>query len=101
MRKALLLFLVAGLFSACAVTPAARNNDLIRAAEQGRVDEMEKLIRAGADINGHNADGWTPYLAASSNGRFEAMRLLRGLGAKTDAPDLEQISYERHLTYKE
>jgi ankyrin repeat protein len=56
---------------------------LIRACETGSSSEVKNLIRQGADINATNKDGWTPYLAASSNGNFEAMKVLKSLGAKT------------------
>lgn len=57
---------------------------LIRAAEAGQTVEVKRLIRAGADINAMDHEGWTPYLAASTNGQFESMRLLKALGARTD-----------------
>jgi ankyrin repeat protein len=56
---------------------------LIRAAENGRMEEMKILIRRGADIDARDKDGWTPYLAAASMGKMDAMRLLKALGAKT------------------
>jgi ankyrin repeat protein len=56
---------------------------LIRAAEAGQTEEVKRLIRAGADINAMDEAGWTPYLAASSMGRLEAMRILKALGART------------------
>ncbi len=55
---------------------------LIRAAEAGQTEEVKRLIRAGADINATDSQGWTPYLAASSMGRLEAMRILRALGCR-------------------
>ena len=55
---------------------------LIRAAESGRVEEMKVLLRRGADINATDAEGWTPYLAASTMGRLDAIRILKALGAK-------------------
>ena len=65
--------------------PGQRDMDLrlIRAAESGRVEEMKILLRRGADINAMDKDGWTPYLAAASMGRMDAMRILKALGAKT------------------
>ncbi len=65
--------------------PGQRDMDirLIRAAEAGRVEEMKVLLRRGADINAKDAEGWTPYLAAASMGRMDAMRILKALGAKT------------------
>src|SRR5688572_3886259 len=56
---------------------------LIRAAKAGQTEELKRLLRAGADINAMDAQGWTPYLAASSMGRLEAMRILKALGART------------------
>jgi hypothetical protein len=56
---------------------------LIRAAETGKTAELKRLINLGADINAMDKDGWTPYLAASSNGQFESMRVLKALGART------------------
>lgn len=86
------------LMMACAPSaPHAPSRDLalIRAAEKGQTKEMFKLIKAGADINAQDAEGWTPYLAASSMGQLEAMRMLRAFGAKTAAPELgmENTSY--------
>ena len=68
-------------------TPS-RDLALIRAAERGQTKEMFRLIKAGADINAQDSEGWTPYLAASTMGQFEAMRMLRAFGAKTDAPEM-------------
>jgi ankyrin repeat protein len=94
-------FLASVLLLACAPSaPHAPSRDiaLIRAAERGQTKEMFKLIKAGADINAQDAEGWTPYLAASSMGQFEAMRMLRALGAKTAAPELgEDNGYHRYL----
>lgn len=56
---------------------------LIRAAEAGQTEEVKRLLRAGADINATDENGWTPYLAASSMGRLESMRILKALGART------------------
>lgn len=68
----------------------SRDIQLIRAAERGQTKEMFRLIKAGADINAQDAEGWTPYLAASSMGHFEAMRMLKAFGARTEAPEFEE-----------
>lgn len=89
------------LLAACAssqgATSHSRDMQLIRASERGQTQEMYRLIRAGADINAQDADGWTPYLAASSMGHFEAMRILRALGARTDAPEMDPTSTARYI----
>ena len=55
---------------------------LIRAAEAGQVEQMKVLLRRGADINATDSEGWTPYLAASTMGRLDAIRMLKALGAR-------------------
>jgi ankyrin repeat protein len=76
---------------ACAPTRTKSNRDiaLIRAAEKGQTKEVYQLIQDGADVNAHDPEGWTPYLAASSMGHLDAMRVLRAFGAKTSAPELQ------------
>jgi|GEM_PF-4593782 len=74
----------------CSTSPRVdRNALLIRAAEKGETNRMVMLIREGADINAVDKEGWTPYLAASTYGRFDAMKLLKILGAKTEPPESE------------
>jgi len=75
--------LSAGCGSARPLTQAEMDLALIRAAEAGDIAEMKRLLLAGADIDASDAEGWTPYLAASSMGRLEAMRMLKALGART------------------
>ena len=97
MKSIRIFLLLSGIaiLAACSGNPQAdQNNLLIRAAENGKVKEMVDLIKSGADINAENGEGWTPYLAASSNGHIAAMSLLRGLGARTDVP-MDRISLER------
>ena len=65
------------------MSPSNLDLRLIRAAEAGRTQEVRNLISAGADINATDSHGWTPYLAASSNGQLDAMKILKALGAKT------------------
>jgi ankyrin repeat protein len=67
----------------------ARNLALIHAAEKGETAEVYRLIEAGADVNGRDQEGWTPYLAASSMGQLNTMRILVAFGAKTVPPDLK------------
>jgi ankyrin repeat protein len=84
------LALLATALVACAPSRPSntRNVALIRAAEKGETQEVYRLIEAGADVNGRDAEGWTPYLAASSMGQLNTMRVLVAFGAKTVPPDL-------------
>jgi ankyrin repeat protein len=85
---------------ACSTTRMGGNPDmaLIRAAERGQTQEVYRLIEAGADVNARDKDGWTPYLAASSMGQLEAMRILRAFGARTEAIVEEENVAHRMLT---
>ncbi len=71
-----------------------KNQLLIRAAERGETKEVIRLMEAGADINAKDKEGWTPYLAASSNGQLQAMKILKAAGAKTSAPDFEPSRFD-------
>ncbi len=73
-------------------SPQSKDLLLIRAAEAGETQEMVNLIRQGADINAIDSEGWTPYLAASTNGRLKAMKFLRAMGARTEAPEAETVA---------
>jgi ankyrin repeat protein len=85
------LAIVATSLIACAPSRPnmARNLELIRASEKGETKEVYRLIEAGADVNGRDAEGWTPYTAASSMGQLNTMRVLVAFGAKTVPPDLK------------
>lgn len=100
-RLSLVLPILASLLlTACASSRSGapdRDVQLIRAAERNQTKEMFRLIKAGADINAQDSEGWTPYLAASSMGHFEAMRMLRALGAKTEAPELDGTANARYI----
>jgi ankyrin repeat protein len=63
---------------------ASRSQALIQASRKGDVHRVENLIRAGADINAVDAEGWTPYLAASSEGNWAVMKVLEKNGCKKD-----------------
>ncbi len=78
MRSILVLILF---LTACASTKSNKNLALIKAAEKGDLLKVKELITQGADINAEDENGWTAYLIASSNGKFEVSNFLKGLGA--------------------
>jgi ankyrin repeat protein len=90
------LTLTSGFLGACssARPPADPDLALIHAAEKGRTDQIYRLLEAGANVNARDKDGWTPYLAASTMGHLEAMRVLRAFGARTEAMvEVENVAH--------
>ena len=85
------------LFAACALGFALMSLGCASATNHGRIDQeliqasrtgdearVSTLISKGADINAVDAEGWTPYLAASAEGNWRVMKLLQSKGCKTD-----------------
>ena len=58
---------------------------LYAAAEDGHLDEVTKLIAAGADVYGTADDGKTPLYAAASNGHLDVVTKLIAGGADVNA----------------
>ncbi len=87
MKRKLLLGFASLTLAACAggFAPSQKtlNERLVQAAQTGQNQEVMALIKAGADLEGHDAEGFTPYLAAASTGQLSTMKLLKGMGAKT------------------
>ena len=74
------------LWIACSSVPdkGRLNLDLIEASRRGDAEKVDRLLRAGADMNAVDAEGWTPYLAASAEGNWKVMKILKDKGCKTD-----------------
>lgn len=60
---------------------------LLRAVESGDVSMLEKLIRAGLDVNHVGEAGWTPLMVAAFNGREGSALVLIQAGAIVNARD--------------
>ncbi|WP_019832920.1 ankyrin repeat domain-containing protein [Sphingomonas sp. PR090111-T3T-6A] len=63
---------------------------LFAAARMGRDDIIPDLLRAGADIEGRDARGYTALILASYKGQESTTGLLLSLGAHVDAGDSER-----------
>ena len=70
---AMVFVLVAG---ANYVDAGDRNRDLIGAAGEGRLEEVQRLINEGADVNAKLKDGYTALMGASWAGNLEVMKIL-------------------------
>ena len=70
--------------SAAASAPVDANNLLYAAAGDGHLDEVTKLIAAGADVYGTADDGKTPLYAAASNGHLDVVTKLIEAGANVN-----------------
>lgn len=94
------LCLAAAALTACSSSKPQGDPDmaLIKAAERGQTDQIYRLLQAGANVNAKDKDGWTPYLAASSMGQLEAMRVLRAFGARTEAEVEMENPAHRYLS---
>ncbi len=60
---------------------------MMRAIEKGDVRVLEKLIRAGMDVNHIDDGGWTPLMVAAFNGQEQAALMLIDAGATVNARD--------------
>lgn len=68
------------------MTQKELNKLLIGAAQNGRTDQVIKLLDAGADINA-KINSLTPLIWASSNGHTEILKLLLARGADPNIQD--------------
>lgn len=57
-------------------TYSTGNKDYLRAAWDGNLDYVQKLLRCSVDINTSNEDGLNALILASGQGNIEVVRLL-------------------------
>jgi len=55
------------------------NTPLHRAALEGNLEEVKKLVEGGADVNAKNTIGITPLHMASGNGKLDVVYYLLGI----------------------
>jgi hypothetical protein len=65
---------------------------LIDASKSGDIDQINTLLRHGADVNSADAEGLTPLIAASSYLRRSTVELLLSRGANRSARTNEGIT---------
>lgn len=66
---------------------ACTQRRMLQAVEKGDVRVLEKLIRAGLNVNDVGDGGWTPLMVAAFNGQEQAALMLIDAGATVNARD--------------
>jgi ankyrin repeat protein len=74
------------------VGTAGFNAALLKAAERGISEDVEILLRSGANPNYKAPSGWTPLLMAAGKGHDEAVKVLLEMGADPN----DQNVFARH-----
>jgi len=64
---------------------SAQDNPLVEAVQKGNQQELERLLRNGADVNVRDGNGNTPLASAVLLGDVEAVRMLLDHGADVNA----------------
>ncbi len=62
------------------------DEELIIACRDGNLEEVKRLLAAGANVNA-DVDGSRPLIAAARNGLTEVVRFLLDIGANIDETD--------------
>jgi len=88
MKTALLPILALLLITACS-GPEKPTVTLYLAMQRGDIEQIERHIRWGTDMNRLNREGYTPLQVAVKNGRTAIVRLLLRSGVEVDKPDRE------------
>jgi ankyrin repeat protein len=86
MKKLLLTALLPLLLAACG-EPDRPSISLYLALQHGDIDQIERHIYWGTDINALDADGRRPLHVAAERGRTVVLELLLEHGADVNAPD--------------
>jgi ankyrin repeat protein len=103
MKKHLLWLVVCVLMRGSSFAWAGNDEDLLKAIESGRNDEVERMLDAGADVFATNAAGSTPMHMAAMVGNRKVAELLIARHANVNArtrpgvTPLHFASYHRHM----
>ena len=72
-----------------AVVLVGCGTSIYEAAEEGQIEEVKKLLPAGADVNANAKWERTPLHAAAKTGQKDIIELLIVAGANVNAKDFE------------
>ena len=103
-RLALFGLLLVSLFSVTATLAGVSTPPIVKAAEEGDIGQVSKLLDRGADPNAHDAWRNTALIYAARDGRVEMVRLLIARGADVNWIDGERVtplilaSFKNHET---
>jgi len=61
--------------------------DIFEAAKKGDLLQVQESVKAGADVNGRNSQGWTPLIYAAYKGHGLVVTYLVTEGANINLPD--------------
>jgi ankyrin repeat protein len=89
-RRHILILLLPLLLMAACGKPDRPTISLYLAVQRGDIDQIERHIDWGADINRMDVDGNMPLHVAAANGRYVVVKLLLKEGAEIDALDRER-----------
>lgn len=89
MRALFITLLLLSLTLAACSKPDQPTIGLYPAIHQGDINQIERHIRWGTDINQVDADGNRPLHVAAAQGEQVIVRMLLEAGAEIDAPDRE------------
>jgi len=87
--------IAAGVVAGCNRSTESRKTDevdravtLLKAAGQGDVPTLQRLLDEGMDVDTRGKDGWTPLMLAAGAGQQPAVELLLARGADVKAHDV-------------
>ena len=66
--------------------------ELIKACEDGNLEEVKSIIKKGVDIN-LECDNWTPLTKASGEGYLDIVKYLLKNGAEIDKEDISLFNF--------
>ncbi len=71
---------------------APQDEQLLQAAREGNLAQMETLLKQGATVNAATEDGWTPLYGAALEGHEAVARLLLEKGAHVNAATKDGVT---------